>query len=272
VNSLFSRLVLGICAVLACVALGLVLGYVIIQGWKACHLNLITELPRPPGEPGGGIKNAIVGTLELVGIAAAMGVPIGLLGGIYLSEFGSARTAAAIRFSADVLNGIPSVVIGMFAYAAFVLPVKHFSAAAGGAALGIMMVPIVIRTTEEVLRLVPTSLREASLGLGASKTRTILSVVLPAARGGVITGVLLSTARIMGETAPLLFTAFGSDDMTTKLSQPISSITMKIYQYAISPYQDWIDTAWAGALLLVILIFLISLATRWATRGQLAVR
>ncbi len=263
---------LAICTLVACAVLFFLLSYVSVQGARALNIPFFTQLPHPPGDPGGGIMNSIVGTLVLIGIASCVGIPIGLLGGIFLSEFGKSRIGTAIRFAADVLNGIPSVVIGMFAYAAFVLPFGHFSAAAGGIALGIMMIPTIIRTTEEVLRLVPGSIREASLGLGATRTRTILAIVIPAARGGVVTGIMLAIARIAGETAPLLFTAFGTDAFSTSFSQPISSMTLKIYQYAISPYDDWIAKAWAGALTLLFLVFVFSLLARLATRNRFAMR
>lgn len=264
--------VLGVCAFAACLVLGLLLGYVVAQGGRALHLSLFTQLPAPPGEPGGGMKNGLIGTGVLVGIAAAISIPVGLLGGVFLAEFRTRRIGAAIRFCADVLNGIPSVVIGMFAYTAFVLPVKHFSAAAGGAALGIMMIPTILRTTEQMMLLVPGALREASLGLGATRLRTTVSVVLPAARAGIVTGTMLALARVAGETAPLLFTAFGNDQATAKLSEPISSMTMMIYRYATSAYPDWIAQAWAGALVLVALVLLVSMLARVATRNRYALR
>ncbi|MGC8668906.1 MAG: phosphate ABC transporter permease subunit PstC [Chthonomonadales bacterium] len=263
---------LTLCAFTACLVLGLLLGYVITQGGHALRLTLFTQLPAPPGEPGGGMKNGIVGTGVLVGIAAVISIPVGLLGGVFLAEFRTRRIGAAIRFCADVLNGIPSVVIGMFAYTAFVLPVKHFSAAAGGAALGIMMIPTILRTTEQMMLLVPGALREASLGLGATRLRTTLSVVLPAARAGIVTGAMLAVARVAGETAPLLFTAFGNDEASVKLTEPISSMTMMIYRYATSAYPDWIAQAWAGALVLVGLVLVVSILARVATRNRYALR
>jgi phosphate transport system permease protein len=271
-NDAVMHTLVSLCAAIACFMLGLLLVYVSVQGAKALNLHLFTDLPKSPDDPTGGMKNGIVGTLMLIGIAGSIGIPIGLLGGIFLSEFGKGRMGGVIRFAADVLQGIPSVVIGMFAYAAFVLPFKHFSAAAGGAALGIMMIPTIMRTTEEMLRLVPNALREASLGLGATRVRTILSIVVPAARAGVITGIMLAIARIAGETAPLLFTAFGSDQLSTRLAGPISSMTLMIYRYATSAYDTWIAQAWAGALLLLMIILAISLLARFATRSRYALR
>lgn len=265
--------VMAACAGLACLVLGLLLGYVCVQGAHGLNLSFFTQdAARPPDDPTGGMKNGIVGTLVLIGSASAIGVPVGVLGGVFLSEFGKNRVGGVVRFAADVLNGIPSVVIGMFAYAVFVLPFHQFSAAAGGAALGIMMIPTVMRTTEEMLRQVPGTLREASLGLGATRARTIWTVVMPAARAGIITGIMLAVARIAGETAPLLFTAFGNDFVSAKLSQPTSSMTMMIYKYAMSPYPAWIARAWAGALVLVLMVLAISVLARFATRSRYAMR
>lgn len=263
--------VVSLCAALACALLGLLLAYITIQGARALNVAFFTRLPGAPDEVGG-MKNGIVGTLELVGIAGCIGIPIGLLGGIYLAEFGRNRLGGWLRFAADVLNGVPSVVIGMFGYAAFVLPVGHFSAISGGAVLGIMMLPTVVRTTDEMLGRVPDALRDASLGLGASRYRTMRSVLLPAARTAITTGALLAIARIAGETAPLLFTAFGNDQMSTSLTQPVSSLTMMIYKYALSPYQNWIDQAWAGALVLLALVLVTSLASRVLTRNRYALQ
>ncbi|MBI1755730.1 MAG: phosphate ABC transporter permease subunit PstC [Fimbriimonas ginsengisoli] len=261
--------VLALCALAACTVLGALLGYVAIRGFSALTPQLFTELPRPPGMGGGGLKSAILGTLELVAIAGAIGVPIGLMGGVFVAEFGRGRLGGFVRFAADVLNGIPSVVIGMFAYAAFVLPFGHFSAWAGGGALAVMMVPTIARTTEEMLKLVPSSYREAALGLGATKSQAIRSVIVPAAKSGILTGIMLGIARIAGETAPLLFTAFGSDQVNKNPAESVSSLTMKIYQYAISPYDDWIQQAWGGALVLLLLILVLSIGARLATRGRM---
>jgi phosphate transport system permease protein len=257
---------LSVSAFVACFCFGLLLAYVAMQGVKGLNLNLFTQLPTPPGVTGGGLKNAIFGTLELVAIGGAIGVPIGLLSGIFVAEYPRNRFSSVVRFCADVLNGIPSVVVGLFAYAAFVLPFGHFSAWAGGAALAVMMVPIVARTTEEIVKLVPQSYREAALGLGATKVQTIMRVVVPAAKSGILSGVMLAVARIAGETAPLLFTAFGNDQLNTDPGQPVSSLTMKIYQYAGSPYDDWVSQAWAGALVLLLMVLVFSLLARLATR------
>lgn len=265
--------VFSTCAAMACFLLAMLLFYVTIQGMRALNVNFfLNDGSHPPDDPTGGMKNGIIGTLMLVGIAGLVGIPIGLMGGIFVSEFRQSRFGGIIRFASDVLNGIPSVVIGMFAYAAFVLPVGHFSAWAGGAALGIMMIPTIVRTTEEMLRMVPVSLREASLGLGATRTRTIRSIILPAARGGIVTGIMLAVARIAGETAPLLFTAFGSPFVSTRLNEPIHSMTMMIYRYATSAYPIWIDIAWAGALVLLMLVLVVSILARVLTRNRYAMR
>jgi len=212
------------------------------------------------------MANAMVGTLYLVLIAAAFAVPVGVIAGVYLSEYGKKTFGSLVRFTADVLNGVPSIVIGIFAYGLAVLPVKHFSALAGGFALGFMMIPIITRTTEELLNLVPGTLREGSLALGATRARAAFSVMVPAALPGIMTGILLALARIAGETAPLLFTAFNNRYMTTSLLQPISSLPVQIYTYAISPYDDWHRQAWAGALVLVGFVFTFSALARVVTR------
>jgi phosphate transport system permease protein len=252
----------------ALVPLVMVLYYVLSHGLPALNLEFFTHLPKPVGERGGGMGHAIVGTLVLVGLASAVGLPVGILGGIYLAEFGKNRFASGVRFAADVLSGVPSIVIGTFVYAMVVLPMKGFSALAGGVALGIMMIPIVMRTTEELVRLVPVSLREAALALGATHWRTVFKVVLLAARTGVVTGVLLAVARIAGETAPLLFTAFGNRFWSTRLDEPIASLPVQIYTYAISPFDEWHAQAWAGALVLVMMVLILSVAARYATRGR----
>jgi phosphate transport system permease protein len=222
-------------------------------------------MPKPVGEPGGGMANAIVGTLILTGVGACFAVPIGILSGIYVSEYSGTPFASVVRFAADTLNGVPSIVVGVFAYAMFVLPFRQFSALAGGAALGIMMIPIITRTTEELLKLVPATLREGALALGATRARAVFTVVLPAALPGIITGVLLALARIAGETAPLLFTAFNNRFWSTDLGQPISSLTVQVFTYAISPYEDWHRQAWAGALVLVSMVFICALFARVMT-------
>lgn len=261
-------LLCGLASVTAVVPLAMILYYVGRQGIPALNLGFFTNMPKPVGEPGGGMANAIAGSLALIGLASLLGLPLGILGGIYLAEFGDNRFGWWVRFFADVLNGVPSIVIGIFVYAVAVRPMHHFSALAGGLALGIMMIPTIMRTTEELVRLVPLSLREAALALGATRWRAVLKVVLGAAKGGVITGVLLAVARIAGETAPLLFTAFGNRFWNMKLNQPISSLPVQIYTYAISPYEDWHAQAWAGATVLVLLVLILSLAARYFTRGR----
>jgi len=255
------------CAVLiALVPLALVLFFVVSQGIQALNLEFFTNMPKPVGEPGGGMANAIVGTLILVSLGSLMAIPIGVLSGVYMSEYAGTRFAAVVRFAADTLNGVPSIVIGVFVYGIAVLPFKQFSAIAGGIALGVMMIPIIARTTEELLLLVPDTMREGALALGATRARAVFTVVLPSALPGIVTGIMLALARIAGETAPLLFTAFNNRFFTTKLTQPIASLTVQVFTYAISPYQDWHRQAWAGALVLVTLVFLCSVLARVATR------
>jgi len=251
---------------LALVPLGFILFFVISQGIQAVNVEFFTHMPKPVGEPGGGMANAIVGTLILAGLGSLFAVPIGVMSGVYMSEFAGTRFASLVRFAADTLNGVPSIVIGMFAYGVAVLPFKQFNAVAGGLALGIMMIPIIARTTEELLLLVPGTVREGALALGATRARAVFTVVLPAALPGIVTGVMLALARIAGETAPLLFTAFNNRFFTTSLGQPISSLTVQVYTYAISPYPDWHRQAWAGALVLVAIVLLCSLLARFATR------
>ena len=240
--------------------------YVIQQGFLSLNWDFFTKMPKPVGEHGGGMANAIVGTLILIGIASAFAIPVALVAGIYLSEYPRTRLAAAVRFTADTLSGVPSIVIGVFAYGLLVLPVKHFSALAGGVALGFMMLPIITRTTEELLNLVPGTLREGSLALGATRARAALSVMLPAALPGIMTGILVALARIAGETAPLLFTSLNNRFFTTRLDQPIASLPVQIYTYANSPYDDWHRQAWAGALVLVGVVFSFSVLARVVTR------
>lgn len=246
----------------------LVFGFLLYQGASALNGDFFTSLPKPVGEPGGGMANAIVGSLILVALAACLGLPLGILGGVYLAESRDRRLPWLIRFVADVLNGVPSIVIGMFAYTLVVLPMRRFSALAGGFALVVIMLPIVLRTTEEMLRLVPASLREAALALGLAEWRVILRVVLPTARAGILTGVMVAIARVAGETAPLLFTAFGNRFWHQGLDQPIAALPLQIFAYAIAPYDDWHRQAWAGALVLILLVFLVSLTARLATRGR----
>ena len=256
----------GLAVLLALLPLALILFLVVTQGILSLNLNFFTHMPAPVGEAGGGMANAIVGTLILIVLGATFAVPIGVIAGIYAAEFAGTRLATAVRFAADTLNGVPSIVIGVFVYGIAVLPVKQFSALAGGLALGVMMLPIITRTTEELLRLVPVSLREAALALGATRGRATLTVVLPAAAPGIVTGIVLALARIAGETAPLLFTAFNNRFFSTRLDQPISSLTIQVFTYAISPYEEWHRQAWAGALVLVMLVLLCSILARYATR------
>jgi len=261
--------VVGFCAasvVLALVPLGFILFFVIGHGIPALNLAFFTQLPKPVGEPGGGMANAIAGTLILIGLAAGIAVPIGIVSGIYISEYRRTSLASAVRFSADILNGVPSIVIGLFAYTMVVLPFKRFSAIAGGLALGVMMIPIIVRMTEELLNLVPPALRDGALALGATRARAVFTVILPAALPGILTGVLVAVARIAGETAPLLFTAFNNRFWSTRIDQPIASLTVQVYTYAISPYDDWHRQAWAGATVLIGAILLFSLLARTMTR------
>jgi phosphate transport system permease protein len=250
---------------LALVPLALVLFYVVTQGIASLNWAFFTHMPAPVGESGGGMANAILGSLMVTGLGAIAAIPVGLVAGVYASEFRGTWLAAATRFAADTLNGVPSIVIGVFAYGVAVLPFHRFSALAGGVALGILMLPLVMRTTEELLLLVPASLREGALALGATRARAVFTVVVPAALPGILTGILLALARVAGETAPLLFTAFNNRFFTSDPRQPIATLTVQVYTYAISPYQDWHRQAWAGALVLVTLVLTCSLLARFAT-------
>jgi len=241
--------------------------YVLRTGLPYINLDLFTKIPAPNGEPGGGLGPSIQGSLILVGLAALFGVPLGLFTGIYLSEFGRGAFATGVRFLVDVLTGIPTIIFGLFAWVFIVVPQQSFSGLAGGVALGIIMIPIVARTSEEVLRLVPKELREASLALGATESRTILRVVIPAAKSGIITGVVLAMARVAGETAPLLMTAFGNPFFSSDISQPMDALPLRIFNFAESPYPAQINQAYAGSLVLIVLIVLTSFAIRWATGG-----
>lgn len=260
--------VVVLCTAAVLVPLLLILFHLVSEGVGALDLAFFTQLPKPVGETGGGMANAIVGTLVLIGLACALGVPVGVLGGVYLAEYGRGRAGWAIRFAADVLGGVPSIVVGIFAYTLIVIPMHGFSAYAGGFALAVIMLPIVTRTTEEMVKLVPDSLREASLALGVPAWRTTLWVVIRTARSGIITGLMLAVARIAGETAPLLFTAFGNQFWHRGLNGPIASLPAQIYTFAISPFDEWHRQAWAGALVLLCLIFAASLGVRLITRRQ----
>jgi phosphate transport system permease protein len=259
-----------VATVITLLPLFLVLGYLISKGFVNLNLAFFTHLPKPVGEAGGGMANAIVGTLELIGLASLMGIPLGVGAGLYLSEFGRrGLVGPATRFSADVLIGMPSIVVGIFAYAVVVRPMRSFSALAGGFALGIIMIPLVCRTTEEMLRLVPRDLREAALALGVTRWRTTVLVVVRTAMGGIATGVILAIARVAGETAPLLFTAFGNHFWSRSAFEPIASLTVQVYTYAISPFADWQRQAWAGALVLTMIVLGLEVGVRWLTRGRL---
>jgi phosphate transport system permease protein len=252
----------------AIIPLILIFYYTISKGITFLNLNFFIAMPKPVGEPGGGMANAITGTLILIGLGGAIGIPVGIMTGTYLSEFGNNKFGFMVRFLTDVLSGIPSIVVGVVAYTLVVIPMKHFSALAGGIALGILMIPTITRTTEEMIKLVPHSLREAGLALGIPKWKITLVVVLRTAWKGIATGVLLGLSRAAGETAPLLFTALGNRFWSTKLMQPIASLTVYIYDYAKSPFEDWNQQAWTAALVLIILISLLSLIFRIVTRSK----
>jgi phosphate transport system permease protein len=243
-------------------ALFFVLGYLVVKGGASIDVAFFTELPKPVGQAGGGMANALVGSVKLLGIAALTGLPIGFLAGLYLSEFAGRTMGHAVRYAADLLNGVPSIVVGLFVYTLVVLPMKRFSTLAGGLALGIMMIPIMTRSTEEFLRAVPRSLREASLALGASRATTIARVVVPAATRGVVTAALLGLARVAGETAPLLFTALGNRFWSPGIDQPTASLPVMIYNYAVSPYDDWHRQAWAAGLVLLAGVLAASIGAR----------
>jgi phosphate transport system permease protein len=249
-----------------------ILGYLIWNGGKSLSLSFFTQLPKPVGESGGGMANAILGSLKLLMLAALMGLPVGLLAGVYLAEFGGKTFSFVIRYTTDLLNGVPSIVIGIFAYSLVVLPVKHFSTLAGGVALGMMVIPVTVRSTEEFLRAVPGALREGAMALGASKWKTIVTVVLPAASAGILTGMLLALARVAGETAPLLFTAFGNRFWSPGFEQPTASLPVMIYTYAIAPYDDWHRQAWAAGLVLLGLVLVANLGARLLLNRGGAVR
>jgi phosphate transport system permease protein len=252
----------GVAAFGVVAVLFMILGYFIWNGGTSLNLDFFTKLPRPEGEVGGGVANAIVGSLKLLFLAAVIGLPVGLMAGVYLAEFGGKTFSFVIRYTTDLLNGVPSIVIGMFAYSLVVLPVKHYSALAGGAALGLMVVPITVRATEEFLRAIPNTLREGAMALGASKWKTIATVIVPAASGGIITGMLLALARVAGETAPLIFTALGNQYWSPGWGQPISALPLIVYNYAISPYDDWHRQAWASGLVLLSLVLLANILCR----------
>ena len=259
----------ALATLLAVIPLFGVLGYVIKNGITALNLSFFTNLPKPLGMPGGGMANAIVGTLIMVGIASIIGIPVGILSAIYLTEYDrTSWLSTAVRFTTDVLTGIPSIIIGIVVYASLVIKMKHFSGLAGGIALAIIIIPLVIRSTEEMLKLVPHTIREAAYALGIPKWRTILRVVLPTAAKGIVTGAMLGVARVSGETAPLLFTALGNNYWARSLNEPMAALPLQIYHYAISPYKDWHRQAWAGSLVLILLVFLLNMVARIAFRSR----
>ena len=253
----------GVCTVLTVSVLFLILGFLVWNGWRSLDWNFFVKLPLPAGETGGGMGNAIIGSGITILIAICIGVPVGFIGGIYLAEFGGSTMSFLVRYTADLLNGVPSIVIGIFAWSVVVVPMHGFSAWAGGFALSLMMIPIGLRNTEQFLRSIPGSLREGSLALGASKTRTILSVIVPAAKQGILTGMILGVARVAGETAPLLFTSFNNQFWSDKLSEPTATLPYMIYTHAISPYEDWHRQAWAAGLVLLTLVLVANIAARW---------
>jgi phosphate transport system permease protein len=252
----------GLCALVAVAVLFFILGYLVYHGGTSVSWDFFTKLPAPVGETGGGMANAIVGSAKLLLLATLLGVPIGFFGAIYLAEFSGGTIAFVVRYAADLLNGVPSIVIGIFAYSLVVLPFKHFSTLAGGFALGLMMIPITLRSTEEFLRAVPRALREGAMALGASRWKTIASVVVPAAYRGILTAILLAFARVAGETAPLLFTALGNRFWSPGWNQPTASLPVMIFTYAIAPYDDWHRQAWAAGLVLLGLILIINIVAR----------
>ncbi|HTR43904.1 MAG TPA: phosphate ABC transporter permease PstA [Pseudomonadales bacterium] len=257
-----------VCAILVVAPLVLIFYHLIKLGFSSINWEFFTQLPKAVGETGGGMGNAIVGTFILLGQAAIIGVPVGVLGGVFLSEYGTPKFNWWLRFAADILNGVPSIVWGLVVYGLVVIPMHGFSALAGGIVLGLMMIPLVMRTTEEVLHLVPAGYREAALALGVSKWKTVLQIVVRTALKGIVTGVLLAIARVSGETAPLLFTALGNNTWAQNLKQPIAALPLQIFNYAMSPYDDWHRQAWAAALVLLLLVLFINIGVRFLTRDR----
>jgi phosphate transport system permease protein len=252
----------GLCTLFATGTLVFILGYLFIHGGKSLSWNFFTKLPTPVGESGGGMANAILGSAKLLAVAMVVGVPTGFLGGVYLAEFGGSTFSFIVRYTTDLLNGVPSIVIGIFAYTVIVLPQKHFSTLAGGLALGVMMIPIAVRSTEEFLRAVPVSLREGAVALGASKAKAILTVVIPAAKNGIMTGIMLNLARVAGETAPLLFTSFSNRYWSPGWEQPTAALPVMIFTYAIAPYEDWHQQAWSAGFVLLTLVLAVNVIAR----------
>jgi len=266
-----NKVMLGLSSIAAGIAIfmvALILGYTLIHGISYLNLDLLTQAAKPVGEAGGGMRNEIFGTLILVGLGSIIALPIGLLAGIFLSEYASPKVAATVRFMADILAGVPSIVVGVFVYAIMVRPMHSYSALSGGVALAMIMIPVVARTAEESLRLVPNSMREAALALGITRWRAVIGVIIPGALTGIITGVMLAVARIAGETAPLLFTALGSQFGVQGLLKPIGALPLQIFKYAMSPYKSEQQQAWAGAFLLVILVLGISILVRWISNRK----
>ena len=259
-----------LCTLIAVTPLFLIFVYTLFEGVKALNLDFFLQMPKPVGEQGGGMANAFVGTGILIGLGSFVGLPVGILTGIYLAEYGKNSFGASVRFLADVLSGVPSIVVGVVAYILVVLPMRHFSAIAGGVALGILMIPTVTRTTEEMIKLVPQTFREAGLALGIPRWKTTLRIVLPTALTGITTGVLLAIARAAGETAPLLFTALGNRFWSAAVDQPMASLTVFIFDYARAPFEDWNRQAWAAGLVLILLIFMLNLTFRFVTRRRYA--
>ena len=260
----------GLCTLLAAGTLVFILGYLFVHGAKSLNWDFFTKLPTPVGETGGGMANAILGRAKLLLLATLIGVPIGFLGGVYLAEFGGTTFSFVVRYTTDLLNGVPSIVMGIFAYTMIVLPQKHFSTLAGGVALGVMMIPIAIRSSEEFLRAVPLSLREGAMALGASKAKAIFTVVIPAAKAGIVTGIMLNLARVAGETAPLLFTSFSNRFWSPGWDQPTAALPVMIYNYAVAPYDDWHQQAWSAGFVLLTLVLTVNIIARFilAKRGH----
>ena len=255
-------------AVITIIPLLYIFFYTTQSGISSLNVDFFTQLPKPVGEEGGGMANAIVGSAILIGIGALIGIPVGILSGIYISEYSKTFVSTIVKFITDVLSGVPSIIVGIFAYGVIVIPMQRFSALAGGFALGILMIPTITKITEEMLKLVPQSLREASLALGVSRWKTSLKIVLKTASSGIVTGVLLAIARAAGETAPLLFTSFGNSFWQTSLDEPMAALPLQIFVYAISPYDDWHRQAWAGAFVLIFLVFVVNLLVRIVTRNK----
>ncbi len=266
-----NRIILMLCYAAAGIAIALlllILGYTLFKGISYFNLDFITQAAKPVGEAGGGMRNEIIGTLILIAIGSVIAIPVGLMSGIYLSEFGNPRLTSVIRFVADILSGTPSIVVGVFAYAIIVRPLQSYSAWSAGVALAIIMIPVVARTAEESMRLVPNSMREAALALGITRWRSVMGVVIPGAITGIVTGIMLGVARIAGETAPLIFTALGSYFGYQGLDQPIGALPLQIWKYALSPYKEWQQQAWAAAFILIILVLIISITVRWISRRR----